>query len=258
MLLTIDIGNTHTVLGFFQKTKLLFTGRITSSIQRTEDEVWLQVSHFSDHIGKTPEGITGVVIASVVPRLTTVFRGMAVKYLKVQPLIVTNSLDLGITVQYEDPTKVGADRLCNAVAAFRKYGGPAIVIDFGTATTYDVISKKGEYLGGVIAPGIEAAAADLHQRTAQLPSIDLHFPDSVIGTNTVASMQSGIMYGAVDAHEGMVRRIKRVVGKHAVVIATGGYAQVIAEMSHEIRYVEPSLVLEGARLIYERVKGRGK
>ncbi|MBI1806636.1 MAG: type III pantothenate kinase [Ignavibacteria bacterium] len=252
MLVAIDIGNTHTVLGFFQKAKLVADFRITSSSQRTEDELWLTVQSFYSQIKQSTEEIHGVVIASVVPQLIDGYRLMAEKYLKMQPVIISSSLDLGITVCYDDPTKVGADRLCNAVAAYKKFGGPAIVIDFGTATTYDVISKKGEYLGGVIAPGLETSAADLHRRTAQLPRIDLHFPESVIGTTTMTSMQSGILYGAVDAAEGMIHRIKQIVGKHANVIATGGYARVIANMSSEIKYIEPWLVLEGARLIYER------
>lgn len=252
MLLAIDIGNTHTVLGFFQKAKLVADYRITSSSQRTEDELWLNVQSFHSQIKQPPEEIHGVVIASVVPLLTDVYRLMTEKYFKTQPVIISSCLDLGITILYDDPTKVGADRLCNAVAAYKKFGGPAIVIDFGTATTYDVISKKGEYLGGVIAPGLETSSADLHRKTAQLPRIELQFPESVIGTTTLKSMQSGILYGAVDAAEGMVGRIKQIVGKHANVIATGGYARTIAKMSSEIRYIEPSLVLEGARLIYER------
>lgn len=253
MLLAIDIGNTHCVLGIFRKAKLQGTLRLSSSVERTEDELWLHVEHFAQQTNAAPGGIDGIVIASVVPHLTDVFRRMAEKYLKVRPVLISTALDLGIAILYDDPARVGADRICNAVAAFKKFGGPAIVIDFGTATTYDVISRKGEYIGGVIAPGLSTAASELHRRTAQLPRVDLRFPENVVGKDTVTSMQSGIMYGCLDAVEGMVRRIKRVAGKHAIVIATGGYAGLVAGASGEIKYIEPALVLEGARLIYERI-----
>ncbi len=253
MLLALDIGNTHTVLGFFRRAKLVADFRITSSTVRTEDELWHLVQYFHERLKSTHGAIDGVVIASVVPRLTGLYAAMVEKYLRLSPLLITSSLDLGMAIHYTDPAQVGADRVCNAIAAYRKFGGPAIVIDFGTATTYDVISKKGEYLGGVIAPGLETSAAELHRRTAKLPQIELQFPDEVIGKDTTTSMQSGVLYGAVDAADAMVRRIKRIAGKHAIVIATGGFARVIAGMSHEIKYIEPTLVLEGARLVYERV-----
>jgi len=198
--------------------------------------------------------ITGVGISSVVPNLTDVFVWMSEKHFKVKPIVVSSELDLGIKILYDDPSAVGADRLCNAVAGFTKYGGPVIIIDFGTATTYDVVSEKGEYLGGVIAPGIETSAAELHRRAAKLPKIELHFPKSVIGKNTVSSMQSGIMYGAVDAMEGMIKRIKNIIGQNAKVIATGGLAKTIIEHTNMIDFYEPSLVLDGICIIYNRVK----
>ncbi len=253
MLLAIDIGNTHIVLGIFRKAKLLGTLRLSSAVERTEDEFWLHVEHFQQQLNVAPGGIDGMVISSVVPHITDVVRRAAEKYLKLRPVVISPALDLGMPILTDDPPRIGADRICNAVAAFKKFGGPAIVIDFGTATTYDVVSRKGEYLGGVIAPGLETGAAELHRRTAQLPRVELRFPDNVIGKDTVSSMQSGILFGCVDAMEGMVRRIKRVAGKHAIVIATGGYAAIIATATGEIRYVEPNLVLEGARLVFERV-----
>jgi type III pantothenate kinase len=202
--------------------------------------------------------LDGMVIASVVPVLTEAYTRMSEKYLHIKPLIVSSKLDLGITIHYEDPTTLGADRICTTIAAHKKYGGPAIVVDFGTATTYDVISKQGDFLGGVIAPGVETAAGELFRRTTQLPKVDLQFPANVLGNSTKACIQSGVLFGAVEGTDGLVRRIKRVAGKHAIVIATGGYAKLIAEMSHEIKYVQPSLVLEGARLIYERVHWKKK
>ncbi len=258
MLLTIDAGNTHIVFGFFLKGKLLFDRRMTSLPSRTEDEFWLHIRNFCNEMKITPEGIQSVVIASVVPDLSEVFTKMTKRYLKFQPTIVSGSLDIGITISYDDPKKLGADRICNIIAAFKKFGGPVIIIDFGTATTFDAVSGKGEYLGGVIAPGIETAAHELFKRTAKLPKTELQFPDSILGKNTASAIQSGVMYGAVDAAEGMIRRLRKLIGKYATVVATGGYAATIADMSNEIKYIEPNLVLEGARLIYERVSRKGK
>jgi len=258
MIIAIDIGNTHSVVGFFQKGKLVLERRTTSAPRRTEDEVWVFFRQFCEQAKVTPEGIHGIVIASVVPDLTQVYTVAFKRYLKMQPVIVSGSLDTGIALPYDDPSKLGADRICAVVAALKKFGGPAIVVDFGTATTYDILSSKGEYLGGVIAPGFETAAKSLLDRTAQLPRVELHFPEQVVGKNTAAAIQAGIMYGAVDAFEGMIRRLRRVAGKYATVIATGGYAPKIAEMSNEIKYMEPQLVLEGARIIYERVSKKGK
>jgi len=256
MLLAIDVGNSNTVLGMFKREKLLDEWRMHTTPSRSVRELWVHVRSFAEEAGAGPRGIRGVVISSVVPRLTGTYETVARTHLGREPVIITGGMDSGIRVLYDDPSQLGADRLCNAVAALVRFGGPAIVIDFGTATTFDVISSKGEYLGGVIAPGVETAAAGLHQRTAKLQSVGLKFPERVIGKNTVDGMQSGIMYGALDAMEGIVRRIRAVIGRDATVIATGGYARIIAEKSTSITHVEPMLVLEGARLIYERVKRR--
>ncbi len=259
MILAIDIGNTRTTIGFFQRGKLLSEVQMETSPARTGDETWIFVQECTRQLRKVPEGIQGMVIASVVPSATHAFRAMSAKYLKIHPLVVTADLDTGITVQYNDPKTLGADRLCAVIAAFTKYGGPAIVVDFGTATTFDAVTKKGEYLGGAIAPGPWTAARSLHDGTAQLPVIDLSFPESVIATDTRSAIQSGVLYGALEGTEGIIRRMRRIVGKHAVVIATGGFAKMMAEASHEIRYVEPTLVIDGARIIYERmVKSGGK
>lgn len=254
MLLAIDIGNTHTVVGVFDGTSLLADWRLASSVHRTADESWLTTKSFCTEAGIPPSKITGVGISSVVPNVTDIFEAMARKYLHVEPVTVSAALNLGITVYYKDPTAVGADRLCNAIAGFAKYGGPLIIIDFGTATTYDVISKTGDYLGGVIALGLETSAEELHRRAAKLPKIELHFPTGIIGQDTVASMQAGIMFGAVDAIEGIVRRIREELGTNARVIATGGLAPTIIQYTRVIEECEPSLVLEGIRLIYARVR----
>jgi type III pantothenate kinase len=258
MIVAIDIGNTESVVGFFLKGKLVLERRVSSVPHRTEDELWMFFKHFCEHAKVTPEGIHGIVIASVVPELTRVFTGAFKKYLKAQPVIVSGSTDTGITIPYEDPSKLGADRICAVVAALKKFGGPAIVVDFGTATTYDILSSKGEYLGGVIAPGIRTVAKNLVENTAQLPAIEMQFPETIIGKNTAIAIQSGVMYGAVDAFEGMIRRLRRVAGKYATVVATGGYAAKIGEMSNEIKYMEPHLVLEGARIIFERANKKVK
>jgi type III pantothenate kinase len=256
MLLAIDIGNTHTIFGIYKDNKLICSWRISSSTVRTEDEIWLLVKSFCEDMGIRASDIDGVGISSVVPNLTDIFIWMAEKHLKIKPLLVSSELDLGIKILYEDPTAVGADRLCNSVAGYTKYGGPIIIVDFGTATTYDVVSKDGEYLGGIIAPGIETCAIELHRRAAKLPKIELHFPENVIGKNTISSMQSGIMYGAIDSMEGMIRRIKGVIGSEARVIATGGLARVIIGHTDVIDHYEPSLVLDGINIIYQRVSGK--
>lgn len=262
MFLAIDIGNTHTVFGVYQKEKLIADWRVTSMLQRTEDEVGAQVRLFLREADIAETNIRGIGISSVVPNLTDIFLMMAQKYFDVEPLLVSSSLDLGIKIHYDDPNSVGADRLCNAVAGFTKYGGPLIIIDFGTATTYDIIASNGDYLGGVIAPGIETSAVDLHRRAAKLPKVELRFPTKIIGADTVTSMQAGILFSAIDAMEGIVRRVqkelKRRDGETARVIATGGFSPLMSRHTKVIEHSEPSLVLDGVRLIYQRMKSKKK
>jgi type III pantothenate kinase len=257
MFLGIDIGNTHTVYGLFRGSKLLADWRVVSAIQRTEDEIGVQLRQFLREKGFPLTKVRRIGISSVVPNLTDVFAGMAKKYFDLEPVIVDARIDLDFKILYADPQAVGADRLCNAVAGFTKFGGPLIVIDFGTATTYDVIARNGDYLGGVIAPGVETSAMDLHRRAAKLPKIELHFPREIIGTDTVSSMQAGILFGALDGMEGMVKRLQAEIYKReqvfAKVIATGGFSTLMAKYSNVIEHVEPALVLEGIRLIVERV-----
>ncbi len=256
MLLAVDAGNTDTVLGVFDRERLVADWRMASATHRTPDECWLAVKGFCSEAGIAVSSIDRIGISSVVPDLTDVFELVARKYLRLEPVTVHAGLDLGIKVLYNDPAAVGADRLCNAVAGYRKYGGPLIIVDFGTATTYDVVTAKGEYLGGVIALGLESSAAELHRRAAKLPLIDLKFPSRVIGRDTVASMQAGVMLGTVDAVEGIVRRIRTELGGGAKVIATGGLSGLIARHTNVIEACEPSLVLEGIRLICDRIAGR--
>ena len=252
MQLFIDVGNTHTQFGVYEKGKLQRDYRVASEVVRTEDEIGIVVLSLLEHDGIKSRKIRGVGISSVVPNLTGILEKMSQKYFGCTPLVVNSDLDLGIEVAYDEPRAVGSDRICAAVAGYRKYGGPLIILDFGTATTFDVVSAEGVYLGGAIAPGLETGAADLQRRAAKLPRIELRFPDEVIGKTTVRSMQSGIMFGAIDAMEGIVRRIKASLGTEAKVVATGGYARVMSTQTKIIEHIEPALVLEGVRIIYEK------
>ncbi len=183
MFIAIDIGNTHTVIGVYNRDILLIDWRLTSALKRTKDELGAQVKSLLTKAGINMKKIDGIGISSVVPNLTNIYVGMARKYFHQEPLIVTAALNLGMKIHYDNPKSVGADRLCNAMAGYKKYGGPLIIIDFGTATTYDVVASNGDYLGGVIAPGIETSATDLHRRAAKLPrlvGVDIHLPETVI------------------------------------------------------------------------------
>ena len=253
MILAIDIGNTHTVFGIYDKNKLLGDWRVTSFVSRTEDELGALVRTFCESAGIQLKKITAVGISSVVPNLTDIAISMSKKYFKLEPIVVSASLPLGLKILYEDPNAVGADRLCNAVAAHAKFKGPLVIVDFGTATTFDVVSEKGDYLGGIIAAGIETSAGELHRRAAKLPKIDLHFPPKIIGTNTVNSMQAGILYGALDAMESMIRRISKELDDYPTVIATGGYSALMTKQSKLINKCEQTLVLDGIRIIVERM-----
>ncbi len=258
MILAIDIGNTHTVIGIYNGSKLLGDWRVTSFVTRTEDEFGALVKQFCTDAKVPLKKIAQIGIASVVPNLTDVCVKMSRKYFHLEPIVVSSDLDLGITVLYDDPRAVGADRLCNAVAGFAKYRGPLVIVDFGTATTFDVVSKTGEYLGGVITAGIETSSGELHRRAAKLPKIDLKFPERVIGKNTVESMQAGILYGALDSMETMIRRISKELDDYPTVIATGGFSETMKKQSKVINKHEPTLVLDGIRLIVERVEKRKK
>ena len=260
--LAIDIGNTHTVLGVYAGAKLISDWRISSATSRTEDETALLLLQFLQQEGIKAQRVESVGISSVVPNLTDAFVRVGKRYFHRDPVVIGSNLDLGIKIFYDDPSAVGADRLCNAVAGFTKYGGPLIIVDFGTATTYDLIDREGNYLGGVIAPGIETSAADLHRRAAKLPNVELRLPEHVAGTNTTESMRSGILFGAIDATEGMVQRLQRellrLAGKKGQVIATGGFSHFVAKNTKVIEAVEPTLVLDGVRLICHRLGSRSR
>ena len=263
MFIAIDIGNTHTVIGIYKKNTLLADCRLISMLQRTEDEIFEQVHSLLVKVGANKKKIDGIGISSVIPNLTNVYAVLMKKCFHQEPMIVSTELNLGIKILYDNPKLLGSDRFCNVIAGYFKYGGPLIIIDFGTATTYDVVALNGDFLGGVIAPGIETSAISLHRRTAKLPQLagnKLHLPKTVIGTNTISSMQAGILWSAVDAMTGMVNRIQKELHEHrskkAVVIATGGFSTFVAEQTQIIQHIEPTLVLDGIRLIYDRLRSK--
>jgi type III pantothenate kinase len=252
MLLAIDIGNSLTHIGMFYKDELLGTDRFSSSSANPAESLNHTLDSLLFRIHSNRTAIHSCGICSVVPRLTDILAQWMNTNLKRSPLIVTGMLPLGIQIQYDEPESLGADRICTAIAAFKKYGGPAIVIDFGTATTYDVISEHGDFMGGVIAPGIKTAGDALTRGTAQLPSVELAFPQEVIGNSTISCIQSGILYGGLDAAEGMIKRLKQITGSRTVVIATGGLGKLMASNSKQINHYDEHLLLEGVKLIFER------
>lgn len=256
MLLAIDIGNTNIVLGVFDGAELKMSWRLATMHDRTSDELGVWVAQLLQHGHINISKVAGVAISSVVPPLTRTATMMVDRYFKVKPLVVNGDTKTGMPVLYENPAEVGADRIVNGVGAYERYGRssgrPIIVVDFGTATTFDVISAKGEYLGGVICPGIQISADALFQRAARLPRIDVRKPKQVIGRTTVGSMESGLFYGYVGLVEGLVQRIRGELGGSAICVATGGLADVIAPETRTIQEVDPELTLRGLRIVWER------
>jgi len=257
MLLTIDIGNTNITLGLYQGKDLGPRWRLATAYDHMPDEYGLQLLGLLEHAGHTPADVTGICMASVVPPITSKIIEACRRYLNVDPLVVDAGVKTGVRVRYEDPRAVGADRIVDAVAVLHLYGTPACVVDFGTATTFDAIADNGDYLGGAIAPGIGIAADALFQRTAKLPRVDLQKPPSVIGRNTVHSMQSGLLYGYVGLVEGMVARFRQELGENMKVIATGGLADILANETAVIQIVAPWLTLDGLQIIWEMNRPSG-
>ena len=251
-LLVIDAGNTNTVQGLYKGPSLRALWRLATNREQTADEYGILIHNLFAWEKLPVSDIQGIMIASVVPPLNYVLAEMAKKYFKMEPLFLGPGTRTGMAILVETPQEVGADRIADAVAAYEKYGGPCIVVDLGTAITFDCISAKGEYLGGVIMPGIGIAAEALFQRTAKLPRVEIREPDRVISTNTINSIQSGLFYGAVDAIDGMLDRLCAVMGKQTKVIATGGQAPLVAGASKYKPPIDSSLTLDGLRIIYHR------
>ena len=251
MLLAIDVGNTNIVFGLYDDKNVIDYWRINSDHHKTADEYGLLFIEAIKCANAVIKDIDAVIIASVVPLLSTTIRKMVERYFKVTPMFVDENSRTGIRICYKNPKEVGSDRIVNAVAAYTIYGGAVIIIDFGTATTFCAVSKDSEYLGGVIVPGIMISLDALSQKAAKLPKIALELPATVIGTDTVSSLQSGIIYGYAGLVDELVRKIKKEMGGEPYVVATGGLAETIAAHTVSIKEVNPMLTLEGLRLVYE-------
>jgi type III pantothenate kinase len=254
MLLAIDIGNTDTTLGVFDGEELRATWHLATSIHRMADEYAALLLNLMRQQGLDIPDIKAIALCSVVPPLISTFDELFQRYFHISPLVVGAGVKTGVRIRMDNPKEVGADRIVNAAAAHHLYGGPVIVADLGTATTFDTVSKEGDYLGGAIAPGIFTAAEALFTRAAMLHRVELTRPKRAIGTNTIAAMQSGIIFGYVGLVEGMVARIQQELGEKAKVVATGGYASLIAKETNIFDEVNPDLTLIGLRLIYEMNK----
>lgn len=265
MLLAIDVGNTNTVLGIYRldgaKPELAAHWRVTTHRSQTADEYGVLFVNLFEMNGMKPEQVSYIMISSVVPPVEGTLRQVCEDYFHTQPLFVEPGIKTGMPVLVDNPSELGADRLVNAIAAFERYGGPCVIVDFGTATTFDVVSAKGEYLGGAIAPGLGISADALFTRAARLGRVDIKRPAKVIGSNTVTHIQSGLYYGYIGLVDGILQRMMTELGEEPRVIATGGLARLIAEDSRFIAEIDDMLTLDGLLILFERnraAKPRGK
>ena len=253
MLLVFDIGNSNIVMGTYEGKKLLRHWRISTDRQKTGDEYGMLINSLFAYQNIRMEQVEAIIISSVVPPLMVPMIKMCERYFHIHPLVVGPGIKTGFRISYENPREIGADRIVNVAGAFEQYGGPLIVIDIGTATTFDVVAPNGDFLGGVIAPGLSSSADALFQRAARLPRIELVTPKRIISRNTVSGMQAGIIYGYVGQIDEIVRRMKKEMGYDEIrVIATGGYARMISRESKTIDKIDHFLTLTGLRVLYER------
>ncbi|MGB9595683.1 MAG: type III pantothenate kinase [Candidatus Poribacteria bacterium] len=253
MLLAIDVGNSNIVFGVFYGNDIIAEMRIYTDINKTGDEFALIISSFLNQKGLDVKQITGIIISSVVPSILNQLKEMSIRWFREKAVVVSSDLNLGIKILYDNPKELGADRIANAIAGYSEYAGPLIIVDFGTATTFDVVSEFGEFLGGAIAPGIGISISALSAKTALLPKIDLKKPSIVIGKNTLECMQSGCYFGLLGQVEEIIRQIKAELTKEPKVIATGGLANIIAKESKLFDEIDLDLTLKGLRIIYDRV-----
>ena len=252
MIFVVDVGNTNIVLGVYDGDELKHHWRIETHRNRTGDEYGMVIKSLFDYANLSFTDINGIIISSVVPPIMFSLEKMCEKYFHVKPIIVGPGTKTGLNIKYDNPREVGADRIVNAVAAIQEYGSPLIIVDFGTATTYCYVNENKQYVGGVIAPGINISTEALYTRASKLPRIEIARPESVVGRNTVSAMQSGVLFGYVGQVDGIVKRIKDETNTNPKVIATGGLANLIAKETSTIDVVEPFLTLKGLLLIYHR------
>jgi len=256
MIFVLDVGNSNIKCGLFEDGKLINSWRMTTRLERTADEYGIRIMAFFGHVKKQPEDVKRIVISSVIPSINYTLQHMCSIYFNKKPMFVGPGIKTGINIKYDNPKELGADRIVGAIAAYHLYGGPCIIVDFGTATTFGAVTSKGDFLGGAICPGIKISTEALTLNTARLPHIELNKPESIIGKSTITGMQAGIIYGYVGQVDYIIRKFKKELGESAKVIATGGLAEVVSQESKEIDEMNGLLTLIGLNRVYEMNKGK--